>query len=210
MRFIPFAILAGAAAWLASRWDSLPERWVIHWGPGGVPNGYASKTFGGVFGPLLFAAALAVFLELIAELTERITRARRMPRLARAYGNFVRWVSIAVVASIAAVTVLLPSSTPPSPRLILGMILGSIVLALVAGGLGLASAVREMTAKGESLPKGYGPLLYRNPEDPRLLVPKLSGVGWTLNFAHRSAWLLLALLLLPVLVALIIAFAAAR
>src|SRR5690606_7551415 len=60
MRFAPLAILAAAAGWLALRWDTLPERWVVHWGPGGVPDGYASKTVSGVFGPLLFGVALAL------------------------------------------------------------------------------------------------------------------------------------------------------
>jgi uncharacterized membrane protein len=81
-------------------------------------------------------------------------------------------------------------------------------LGLVAGALGLAAAVREMAAQGESLPKGYGPFLYRNPEDPRLIVPKLAGMGWTFNFARPAAWLLLALLLLPAIVGLVFAFIA--
>jgi uncharacterized membrane protein len=207
MRFIPPAMLLAAAGWLAIQWDALPERWVIHWGPGGVPDGYASKTFGGVFGPLMFAAGLAVFLELVAVLTERTTRAR-YPRLSRAYGNLVRWVSIAVVGILAATAVLLPSPTPPSPWVFVGMCLGALVLALGAGGRGLAAAVRQMAAEGESLPKGYGPFLYRNPDDPRLIVPKLVGIGWTFNFARPAAWLLLALLLLPAIVAVIAAFAA--
>lgn len=202
MRFMPPAMLIAAAVWLASRWDSLPERWVVHWGPGGVPNGWATKTFGGVFGPLLFGAALALFLEGLAVFVERATRAR-YPRLARAYGNFVRWVSIAVVGIIALLAVLLPSARPPSPRLALGACLGAIALALVAGGRGLAVATKQMKAEGESLPKGYGGLLYRNPEDPRLWVPKLVGIGWTLNFAHPTAWLVLGVLLLPALVVLI-------
>jgi len=205
MRFMPPAILIAAAGWLASRWDALPERWVVHWGPGGVPNGYASKTFGGVFGPLLVAAGLAVFLELVAVFIERTARAR-FPRLARAYGNLVRWVSVGVVVGLAATAVLLPSPRPLSPRAFLGMFLGAIVLALVAGGRGLSAAMRQMAAEGESLPKGYGPFLYCNPEDPRLMVPKLVGIGWTLNFARPTAWLLLALLLLPALVTLIVAF----
>ena len=37
-----------------------------------------------------------------------------------------------------------------------------------------------------------------NAEDPALWVPKRLGLGWTLNFAHRRSWLILALLLLPV------------
>lgn len=208
MRFAPLAILAAAAGWLALRWDSLPERWVIHWGPGGVPNGYASKTFSGVFGPLLFGVALAIFLELVAMLTERISRAK-LPRLVRAYGNLVRWVSIGQSTALAAIALLLPSDTPPSPHLLLGVTLGAVVVALVAGGLSVSAAMRQMAAAGEPLPKGYGPFFYRNPDDPRVWVPKLVGLGWTLNFAHRTAWLLLGLMLLPVLVALVVLFRAA-
>lgn len=209
MRFLPLAVLAAAAAWLGSTWDTLPEHWAVHWGSGGMPDGFASKNFGGVFGPLLFAAALAVFLEVLAVVLERISRAR-FPRLARAYGNFVRWVSLAVMGSISAVAILLPSETPPSPGVFLGLTLGSVALAVVAGAVGLVSATRHMVAQGQSLPKGYTPLIYRNPDDPRLIVPKLVGVGWTFNFARPAAWLLLALLLLSVFGVLVIAFLSAR
>ena len=34
--------------------------------------------------------------------------------------------------------------------------------------------------------------LYRCPADPRLVVLKRSGGGWTVNAAHRRAWLVLA------------------
>jgi uncharacterized membrane protein len=207
MRFAPLAILAAAAGWLAFRWDSLPERWVIHWGPGGIPNGYASKSFSGVFGPLLFGVALAILLELVAVFTERFSRTK-LPRLVRAYGNLVRWVSVGQSTALSAIALLLPSGTPPSPHLLLGLILGPVVLALVAGGLSVSAAMRQMAAAGEPLPKGYGPFFYRNPEDSRLIVPKLIGIGWTLNFAHRTAWLLLGLVLLPVLVALVVLFLA--
>jgi uncharacterized membrane protein len=207
MRFAPLAILAAAAAWLAFSWDTLPERWVIHWGPGGVPDGFASKTWSGVFGPLLFGVALAIFLELVAVFTERASRAE-LPRMVRAYGNLVRWVSIGQSAALAAIALLLPSDTPPSPRLLIGLSLGAVVGALAAGGLGVSAAVRKMAEEGVRLPTGYGPFLYRNPNDPRLIVKKLVGVGWTFNFAHRTAWLLLGLLLLPALVVLVVVFLA--
>jgi uncharacterized membrane protein len=48
-------------------------------------------------------------------------------------------------------------------------------------------------------------LLYRNPSDERLWVPKISGLGYTLNFAKPIAWVILvALLLPPALVALVV------
>jgi uncharacterized membrane protein len=42
-------------------------------------------------------------------------------------------------------------------------------------------------------------MIYVNPEDPRIWVPKRVGLGWTLNFAHRLSWVMLILLLAPVL-----------
>jgi uncharacterized membrane protein len=45
----------------------------------------------------------------------------------------------------------------------------------------------------------YG-FFYVNTHDPRLWVEKRLGVGWTLNYAHRSAWWVTILLLLPVAV----------
>jgi uncharacterized membrane protein len=35
-----------------------------------------------------------------------------------------------------------------------------------------------------------------NPADPRLVVPKRWGIGWTFNFARPVAWVILGLLLL--------------
>lgn len=52
----------------------------------------------------------------------------------------------------------------------------------------------------------YGGLFYHNPDDPAIFVPKRFGLGWTLNFAHPQARLvLLGLLLLVLLPPLIVA-----
>jgi uncharacterized membrane protein len=49
-------------------------------------------------------------------------------------------------------------------------------------------------SSGEAL-KGWHGLLYRNADDPRLWVPKILGVGYTLNLAHGLAWVILAVIL---------------
>ena len=46
-----------------------------------------------------------------------------------------------------------------------------------------------------------GGLVYANAADPRLIVPKTNGLGWTFNFAKPSAWVLLVVLLLGPLAA---------
>jgi hypothetical protein len=43
-------------------------------------------------------------------------------------------------------------------------------------------------------PKNWKHFYYYCPEDPRVIVPKRNGwFGWTINFAHRSAWIHLVL-----------------
>jgi uncharacterized membrane protein len=43
-----------------------------------------------------------------------------------------------------------------------------------------------------------GGILYHNPDDPALFVPKRYGLGWTLNFGHpRSTLFLISILLVP-------------
>jgi uncharacterized membrane protein len=38
-------------------------------------------------------------------------------------------------------------------------------------------------------------LFYCNPKDPALMVPKRSGLGWTFNFGHKAAFVILFLIL---------------
>ncbi len=43
-------------------------------------------------------------------------------------------------------------------------------------------------------------MLYFNPDDAALWVEKRAGIGYTMNFAHVSAWVIMALILLvPIL-----------
>jgi uncharacterized membrane protein len=46
-------------------------------------------------------------------------------------------------------------------------------------------------------------MIYINADDPAIWLPKRTGLGWTLNFAHKMSFVYLVLLLvLPTLVAL--------
>lgn len=46
----------------------------------------------------------------------------------------------------------------------------------------------------------YGGFFYNNPDDPALFVEKRYGLGWTLNFGHPQARLVLIATLLVILV----------
>jgi len=45
-------------------------------------------------------------------------------------------------------------------------------------------------------PSNWKGVFYFNRKDPRLTVPKLTGLGWTFNFASIYAWLLIIALVL--------------
>jgi len=38
-------------------------------------------------------------------------------------------------------------------------------------------------------------IMYNNPNDPALWVDKRTGLGWTLNFAHKQSWLIIFMIL---------------
>ncbi len=53
----------------------------------------------------------------------------------------------------------------------------------------------------------YGGILYNNPDDPAVFVPKRSGLGRTVNFGHpQGKLLLIGMLLLPLVIALLGSF----
>ena len=83
-------------------------------------------------------------------------------------------------------------------------LVGGIVVAMRA-----AKSAELAGSSGASDEGWHGPV-YCNPSDARLWLPKRSGLGWTLNFGHRSAWLVLFLLVAPAIVALIVTLAATR
>ena len=62
----PFLWIVGAAIYLQAHWGLLPERFPVHWGANGQPNGWASRTFSGVYGPLLAALGMDAFCLLVA------------------------------------------------------------------------------------------------------------------------------------------------
>ena len=69
---------------------------------------------------------------------------------------------------------------------------------VAAGAMVLLVFVQIVRAPRMAPPSGEGwhGLVYVNPADPRLVVPKRLGIGWTFNFAKPIAWVLLTVLLL--------------
>ncbi len=207
MRWIsPLLLLAGLGLLLLF-WGAVPEHWPIHWGPGGVVNGWGHKSLPSALAPFGLGALIWLFLEAIAVFLHR--RGQTYPILTTGYLAMIRWIGLAIVASTVFVGVALPL-LQPGPGLSVKVILGAVGLCTALGFLAVIRAGRRSRAADEALPTGYSALGYYAPDDPRVLVPKIHGLGWTFNFARPLSWALMVLILLPAVIAIGAVLLAAR
>jgi uncharacterized membrane protein len=147
-------------------------------------------------------AGLILLLALIGELIPRTSAgfAGRPAYLAltRNALRAVAWLLAFVFCGVG----LLPLESSPDrvvPWLVIGSLVFSVglIASIVIRARGLQDA---MAAAQDSTPDRFwkAGLFYYNPGDPALMVPKRFGIGYTLNFAHPVAWILLGgLLILP-------------
>jgi uncharacterized membrane protein len=198
-----FALLALAAALLGALWRKVPARWPVHYGLAGTPDRWADKSIPAAFWPLGLGILLCGLLELLARFLPALSRGRSAPGLsesgrldlAAASADFVRLVALAIALLLSVITVALPLLRPESPKLIIATSFAAIGVAVFLGLRRFLRVQRSVAAAAGGALQGWHGLLYKNPDDPRLWVPKLLGIGYTLNFSHGVAWLILGLIL---------------
>jgi uncharacterized membrane protein len=152
--------------------------------------------------------AVALFLEWAAGMCQSRQRLAAgfdaSPEAARvildATAGLTRVVSLAIAIYIALLV------TPPTwlPGVGAGRTLGLgmvVIVGAIVWAVWAAKSVHRYLHRTDQLAglEGWNGVIYSNTKDPRIWVPKLSGLGATLNFAHTSSWLILsAILALPI------------
>jgi len=228
----PFAALAGAALYLRSRWAGLPERFPIHWGFDGRPNGWANRSLAGVFGPLIIAAVIAAGMVLVAGLRQRQARmtgdAHAPAPAERRFRRAMLWamlaseyllVLVSIWVSLLPLAAAAPGGTAGPPRIapfvaliVIFVVTVTIVLARIRNRTSLAAGrggVAKQQPGGSPESCWKAGIFYVNPDDPAIFVEKRFGIGYTLNFGHPLSWLILGLsILAPLAVAVWVAHAA--
>lgn len=197
--------LALTAFFLYRHFDQLPERWPVHWDLEGVANGWATRSVAGVFGPLFAGAALVlVFLGVSLMMArasgpEALERRRSLVPLAA-----LSWLIAVLISFIG----LLPVTHAAPDRL---MMITAIYLALTLGLVvwmlhrsGIIASPTSQAYDGTPDNAWRGGVVYYNPADGAVLVPKRFGLGWTLNFARPLSWVYLGAILLFVLALLVL------
>jgi uncharacterized membrane protein len=221
LQVLPFMLLTAAAVILAMRWPDLPARIPVHWGLDGQADRWTERTLVSVFAPMAAAGLmcglmLAVSVGLLHGRRVRATggtalreaRFRRLTMLVL----FAAETMIALGASQVALFVIVPPVllARSFPVLVGAGLAATIVLVVLLVRLGQGGSSGQVDSAaaapvGDRTPDSawkWG-LLYVNTQDPAMLVEKRFGVGYTFNFGHPIAWLLLALLVgVPVVLAL--------
>ncbi|HET9158444.1 MAG TPA: DUF5808 domain-containing protein [Myxococcaceae bacterium] len=176
----PYLLLLVPAVALVLFADRFPSPMPVHWDASGRPNGYFPRTPVAMAFPLLLFGGILLVLDFIQASGARTGP----PAMTEAVGRMlapVRW----LLALMALPTAFAPIWGP------IPVLVAAVVLVLVIG-IQVARAPRMAPSDGE----GWNGLLYVNPADPRLVVPKRSGLGWTFNFAKPIAWVIFTALLL--------------
>lgn len=200
--------LAEVAVLLAYRWQAIPSRFPIHWGIDGQPNGWGTRSPALVFGPLVMGAALILLFAFIGELIPRVSAgfsgSSAVLGLTRNVMRAGAWF-LGLLFSAIGLMPLMSNPTRMVPWLVVGPMLFAVgLIAWIA--LRAKRMSREMAAAQDSTPDRYwkAGMFYCNPDDPALMVPKRMGIGYTFNFGHPMAWILLgAFAALPLIASLL-------
>ncbi len=208
----PFAILLATGVFLHFHWDEIPARFPVHWGIDSQPNGWSDRTPMGVYGPLVLGIVISAGMCLTANTLLRsariVDRARPVSVLhdfAHRVGLFLLLIEFFLAVVFSCVGLLPLTGTMPVLIATI-LMLPAIFFLIVWLNKGRAHIERSdetiLQAAGDGTPDECwkSGMLYFNPDDAALWVEKRAGIGYTMNFAHVSAWVIMALILLaPIL-----------
>ncbi len=200
--------LGGTAVLLASRWDTIPRRFPIHWGIDGRVNGWAERRFGSTFGMLILALVLVAGMEGMGALVARSSPGHEGRRETVSTTRTILTASCWLVVILLSAISLLPLAHDPS-NLMPVIVMGTVLFSVGITGYAIARELRTRPAieAGQRSTEGRfwrAGFLYYNPADSALMVPKRVGMGYTLNFGRPVAWLILgAILLIPLMLPLL-------
>ncbi len=213
----PFAILLAVGVYLHLHWDEIPARFAVHWGIDGRPNGWSVRTPAGVYMPLLVGAVIMACMWLTAITLFRSARVFHpagpvlvLHDFAHRVGLFLLLLEFYLAVVFSCVGLLPLTGTVPL-EIVTAVMLPAVFILIVWLNKGRAhiQSTGETNAGtfGDGMPDECWKLgvLYFNPDDAALWVEKRVGIGYTMNFAHVSAWIIMALLLLVPLIGAVVA-----
>jgi uncharacterized membrane protein len=186
----PLMLLGAAALYLNANWDRIPDRFPVHWGIDGQPNGWSTRSIPGVYGGLMFGAETVLLLLVMALAT---WFGARRSSLRRPLTGFMIVVSYALAGMLSMFSLGRLSGRP--------MMAGLLPMLLIPiGAFYLVRKFNQPRDPPDPTPDECwkGGVFYFNRSDPALMVEKHTGMGLTVNFGNPWSWVLTGFLLLNV------------
>jgi len=195
LHVVPYAVLAAAVAWLAWNWSTIPDSVVVSLGgESGVTR--SPRSLLTVFGLPVIMTLTAIFCHAIMAqglIIRRLPGHRgRVLSINRVLLGVV-W-GVAVLGAYDSLVVLYDESWITGA---IGVTVHLVVIAFILLLPIWMLATGQFARPGEPAEGDRSPddswklgLFYFNPDDPALWVEVRFGVGYTVNFARPSAWLL--------------------
>jgi len=202
----PFIALGLTALYLRLHWSEIPERFPVHWGADGQPNGWAIRDAHGVYGPLLMGIAMSVLVLVMAWVIARLSRNTVMRSVT------VRSLEVLLYPLTLTFIVigLLPLMRPANPAAIVLLTIIPMLLTVVGvmywSYRKISVPAPETDVSPEPQRDAYwkAGMFYYNPNDPAIFVAKRVGIGYTINLGNKISWLVITgLLLIPLVIALL-------
>lgn len=220
---VPLSVIALTVILLVLRYPTAPAAVPTHFDLTGHADQFATKSIWTFFSIVGVQLGVWVILTLLGV---GLSRSRVAPSAGAAGASYrLMWARLVFVIKTATlielgIADLLPTSNQEPGALagplavlpiafLLTILVLTLTLALRYGQSGWRrrrGTGSPMTARGDATPDRawIGGLFYYNPDDPALFVEKRFGLGWTLNFGHPQARLILiGLLLVPLVLSLL-------
>jgi uncharacterized membrane protein len=197
----PLLWVAGVALFLQAHWNALPEHFPVHWGADGQPNGWASRSFGGVYGPLMAAFGMDAFCLLLAFALLLLSRNTTMRHVTITVLLLVMY----PVSFAFGMVALLPLMT--FPMWLIPATTFVLVAVILVWSIRKAFSPAALDVVPEPASDAYwkAGIFYYNPDDPAIFVSQRVGIGYTMNFANKLSWVVVAgMLLIALLPALLL------
>jgi uncharacterized membrane protein len=196
-RFLPpLAIPCAAALDVYLHWQQIPQRYAVHWAHDGTANGWANKTFAGLYGPPLFGALIIVFLAGIS--LSILNGSRRSSPTSPAVSLCTLLAFMAAFCSSLTPFIALH---PPLPYAVFSPLFASLIVLffLMLGRIfyRMFKTANDPEDGDFTAPEYWrGGMVYSNPDDPAIYVQTPVGGFYTLNLGNRASWILLARIVL--------------
>ncbi len=189
----PFVAIAALALYLHLHWNQLPDPYPVHFGVHNEPNRWAHRDWTSVYLPLLVVTMTNLLFVGLSWLFARQSRKTVMRQISIRY--------LQVMAYPVTLTFVLVGLLPvwPQSPIWLGLIMtfASIGVLIYWSYRRLNSPVAADESPEPSSDNYWkAGMFYYNPDDPSIFVAKRVGIGYTLNFANKMCWLVLAGVLL--------------